>query len=623
MCGIFGISLSSTQISQSLFRESLELIHHRGPDKTGEFFHEDQDIALGHKRLSIIDLSDQASQPMSSIDGRHKVIFNGEIYNYNEIRSELNNLGCKFNSSSDTEVLLNAYIYWGPECVEKFRGMFAFAIYDQVKKIIFLSRDRAGEKPLFYAVTDGDLFFGSEIKPLINYSEKLSSINKNSFSYLFQNGYTPKGESIFSEIFKLKAGHSLTFDLEKRNYLIKKYWQIAAAANKRFRYQNEDHLVKELEKRLEESVELQLNSDVPVGILLSGGLDSSLITAIASRLKDKIDTFTVSFAGHGSFDEAPYAKEISDTFQTNHHLLVTSDINPEIIEKLTYFYDDPMFDPSIIPSYLISEAISENFKVALSGDGGDELFGGYNHYSKLLKLKNLAYFFPLKIRKLINLVTQNILPIGTKGRKTIELFSTDFLNSLANINEFFSQSEQEDFFYLSRLTNLYDGGKSSQEIASVSNDYLFSLTRYDFENYLSEDMLVKMDRASMANSLEIRAPFLDKKLIEYAFYDVPSAYKVSNKNQKILLKKLAEKILPQTFDVNRKQGFAIPLANFLIEEKWKDYFLQTISDSDSNFINKNNCIKMMRDEVKIYQNAGRLFGLIFFIHWSKRFKLNL
>ena len=622
MCGIFGISLTNTQISKSLFRESLEMIHHRGPDKTGEFFDNKFNIAFGHKRLSIIDLSDQASQPMSSFDGNYKIIFNGEIYNFKEIRDELEKLNYIFSSTSDTEVLLNAYIQWGSDSVQKFKGMFSFAIYDQIKKIIFLARDPAGEKPLFYSVNNGDIFFGSELKPLINYSKHLTLIDQDSFSYLFQNGYTPKNKSIFSEIYKLEAGHSLVFDLKKRSCKIKKYWQTLSHDKKNTLSLDEDQLVNKLEQHLEEAVELQLNSDVPVGILLSGGLDSSLITAIASRYRDEINTFTVSFQGHGAFDETPYANLISDAFKTKHHLLDAKEINPEIIEKLTYYYDDPMFDPSMIPSFLVTEAISKNFKVALSGDGGDELFGGYNHYSKLIKLKKLASCFPLSSRKILNKLSQSIMPVGTRGRKTIELFANDFMKLYANTNEFFSINEQDKFFFTSNYMDKLKSKKLSPEALNLDSDYLFQISYNDFNNYLSEDLLVKMDRASMANSVEIRAPFLDKNLIQFAFNQVPSHLKVTKYDQKILLKKLASKVLPTSFDIDRKQGFAIPLANFLQESRWQDYFYQTIADTDCKLINKKNCLMLMKNESKMYQNAGRLFGLIFFIHWSKRFALD-
>ena len=590
---------------------------------TGICHHESENIAFGHKRLSIIDLSELGAQPMNAQNSSYQIIFNGEIYNFKEIRNDLENLNYSFTSNTDTEVLLNSYAEWGPDCVNRFKGMFAFAIYDQKQKTIFLSRDRAGEKPLYYSIYDNNLFFCSEIKPIINFEKKLNVLDPESFSFLFDHGFTHRDKSIFKNIFKLRAGHSLTFNVESRDYEIKNYWNIHTKINENHINKtsiNESDLVQALEAHMEDAVLSQLDADVPIGIMLSGGLDSSLITAFASRFKKNLNTFTVSFSGHGVFDETTHAKLIANEFKTNHHELEARAINPEIIEDLTHYYDDPMFDPSMIPTYLLSEAISKNFKVALSGDGGDELFGGYNHYSKLARLKNFSNLIPYFFRKSINNLSQNILPLGFKGRKTIELFSTNFNDEYPNTNEFFSNKEQEIFFSNLPLNKYPTSPNRNYDQSSVIFNLGLRATLHDFTNYLSEDLLIKVDRASMANSIEIRAPFLDKDLVEFAFTKVPSSLKFDHQNQKILLKLLASKVLPSAFSINRKQGFSIPLGNFLHEKEWKEYFTQTILDSDPQLINQRECIKLLEDTTRIFQNAGRLFGLVFYIHWIKRFK---
>ena len=623
MCGIFGISLANTVVSKKLFAESLDLINHRGLDNTGISYDEDENIAFGHKRLSIIDLSDLGSQPMQSSNSSYQIIFNGEIYNFKEIRNDLEKLRHSFISQTDTEVLLNSYAEWGPDCVKRFKGMFAFAIFDQKKKTIFLSRDRAGEKPLYYAIHNGDLFFCSEIKPIVNFEMKLNIIDSEAFSYLFDHGFTQRDKSIFKNIYKLKAGHSLTFNIQDRGHEIHNYWSLPKKINECYINKSEvnrSDLVSELENHMEQAVSSQLNADVPIGIMLSGGLDSSLITAFASRFKEKINTFTVSFSGHGVFDETSHAKLIADAFQTNHHELEARAINPQIIEDLTYYYDDPMFDPSIIPTYLVSEAISKNFKVALSGDGGDELFGGYNHYSKLARLKKISHLMPYFFRRSLNNLSQNLLPLGFRGRKTIELFSSNFRDSYPNTNEFFSDKEQKIFFYNFFESKASPLSESVHDQSNLISDYGLRATFHDFTNYLSEDLLVKIDRASMANGIEVRAPFLDKDLVEFAFTKVPSSLKFDNTNQKILLKALASKVLPSSFAMNRKQGFSIPLGNFLLEKEWREYFTQTILDSDPLLINRENSLDLLSDKARIFQNAGRLFGLVFYIHWIKRFK---
>lgn len=623
MCGIFGISLANNPVSKKLFADSLDLIGHRGPDRTGISHHDSENIAFGHKRLSIIDLSELGAQPMNAQNSSYQIIFNGEIYNFKEIRNDLEILNYSFISNTDTEVLLNSYAEWGPDCVNRFKGMFAFAIYDQKQKTIFLSRDRAGEKPLYYSIYENNLFFCSEIKPILNFEKKLNVLDLESFSFLFDHGFTHRDKSIFKNIFKLKAGHSLTFNIESRGYEIQNYWNLNTKINKHSINKtpiNEKYLVHALETHMEHAVFSQLDADVPIGIMLSGGLDSSLITAFASRFKKNLDTFTVSFSGHGIFDETPHAKLIANEFQTNHHELEARAINPEIIEDLTYYYDDPMFDPSMIPTYLLSEVISKNFKVALSGDGGDELFGGYNHYSKLARLKNFSNLIPYFFRKSINNFSQNILPLGFKGRKTIELFATNFNDEYPNTNEFFSDKEKEIFFSNLLTNKSLTLPKRTYNQSNAISDYGLRATFHDFINYLSEDLLIKVDRASMANSIEIRAPFLDKDLVEFAFTQVPSSLKFDHQNQKILLKSLASKVLPSNFFINRKQGFSIPLGNFLHEKEWKEYFEQTILDSDPLLVNHRECIKLLEDTNRIFQNAGRLFGLVFFIHWMKRFK---
>ena len=623
MCGIFGISLANTLVSKKLFAESLDLINHRGPDMTGIRHDENENIAFGHKRLSIIDLSDLGSQPMSTPNSSYQIIFNGEIYNFKEIRNDLEKLNYSFISQTDTEVLLNSYAEWGPDCVKRFKGMFAFAIFDQKRKTIFLCRDGAGEKPLYYSIHDGNLFFCSEIKPILNFEKKLNIIDSEAFSYLFDHGFTRRDKSIFKNIYKLKAGHSLTFNIQDRDYEIHNYWSLPKKINEYYinkSHVSESDLLLELENHMEQAVQSQLDADVPIGIMLSGGLDSSLITAFASRFKEKINTFTVSFSGHGLFDETSHAKLIADAFQTNHHELEAQAINPKIIEDLTYYYDDPMFDPSMIPTYLVSEAISKNFKVALSGDGGDELFGGYNHYSKLARLKKFSTLMPYFLRQSLNNLSQNVLPLGFRGRKTVELFSSNFSDSYPNTNEFFSDKEQEIFFSNFFVNKDLPFSDSAHDQSNIISDYGLRATLHDFTNYLSEDLLVKIDRASMANGIEVRAPFLDKDLVEFAFTKVPSSLKFDNKNQKILLKALASKVLPSSFTIDRKQGFSIPLGNFLLEKEWREYFAQTILDSDPLLINRKESMSLLGDKARIFQNAGRLFGLVFYIHWMKRFK---
>ncbi|MDB9738465.1 asparagine synthase (glutamine-hydrolyzing) [Gammaproteobacteria bacterium] len=620
MCGILGFAIKSSQISQSEFQKSLDMLEHRGPDDSGTLFTLDKKIALGHKRLSIIDLSKNAHQPMSDLTKDISIIFNGEIYNFQEIREQLLNLEHIFKSQSDTEVILNGYVEWGPGILELLTGSFAIAIVDKKKDILILARDRGGEKPLFYSLSNEEIYFASELKPLINFSTISRKISPVSFQHLFSHGYVARDESIFADIKKLRPGHILTFDLGTRKSTITKYWNIVnkVLQRKKQKFTSEEDLVVRLEQLMSRSIEGQLHADVPVSIMLSGGVDSSLITSLASRSVEKLNTFTVKFSGHQGFDEAQHAAFIAKTFSTNHIELEASSINPTIIDDITYFIDEPIFDHSVIPTFLLSQAISSSFKVALSGDGADELFGGYPHYNKLLGLKKLARFFPLSARKQVNSLSENLLPIGMRGRKTLEFFASDFNNTYPNISEFFNLHDQKN--YLEYPFSKIDIKSSDQEDLSQIHDYVSRATLADFQNYLTELLLVKVDRCSMANSLEIRAPFLDKDIIEFAFLEVPSFLKINQSDRKIILRKLATKILPKEFDIKRKQGFSIPLGHFLLEKEWRDYFNQKILDSDPKIFNQKNILELLNDKKRLNANASRLFGIVFFICWKERFQ---
>ncbi|HCK04520.1 MAG TPA: asparagine synthase (glutamine-hydrolyzing) [Methylophilaceae bacterium] len=621
MCGILGFALDKNKISQETFSDALEMLHHRGPDHTGISFNEDLKIAMGHKRLAIVDLSINGAQPMSDPSKKIQIIFNGEIYNYQVLRDELALLGCDFRSKSDTEVILQGYAKWGEKILDRLTGSFAMAITDMNKKQIVLARDRSGEKPLFYSILDGEIYFSSEVKPLLSFSPLLKKIDVESFQHLFSHGHVPRDRSIFKDIHKLKSGHVLTFNLETRESNIRDYWKMSSriAQPKKQAQDTLPNYVERLDGLLSQSISSQLNADVPVAILLSGGVDSSLITSIASRHRDKLNTFTVKFSHHEKFDESEHAKFIADKYSTNHHELEASTISPEILEELTYFFDEPMFDHSVIPTFLLSKVIASSFKVAISGDGGDEVFGGYPHYNKLLKLRKFSHFLPLPIRQKINLLSESMLPLGFKGRKTIELFASDFRYCYPNMLEFFNASEQKNIFNYTKLDTDHEILGYNDQISNIK-DYISRATFSDFQNYLSECLLVKVDRCSMANSLEIRAPFLDKEILEFAFLDLPSNLKACKNERKIILRHLAKKVLPVEFDVNRKQGFSIPLGSLLLEKDWHNYFQQKILESDPLIFNHQEILALLNTKERLHANAERLFGIVFFICWVQRFK---
>jgi len=625
MCGFVGYVTSN----QNRFPDSIKLknaidsIHYRGPDHTGFWISKDNHIALAHKRLSILDLADRSNQPYTEKNTNFVIIFNGEIYNYLSLKEQLSSLGYLFETSSDTEVIYKGYSEWGTKVFSKLQGMFSIAIIDEDKDKIILARDIVGEKPLFYIKVEKLFCFASEIKPLLELEIVNKDIDNESLNYLFSKGYCPPTKSIFSQIRKLDASQFLEYSLKDDHVSINKYWDLEKKIIEKSKVNvtNEVYLLNKLETLLEESINLQLNADVPVGMLLSGGVDSSLLVALGSRAHNKLNTFNVSFRDHHEFDESKHARLIAEYFDCHHHEIESSSIDPSLFDQLSEYYDDPIFDTSMIPTFLLANAVSKYSKVAVGGDGGDELFGGYPHYNKFLKIHKKYTFIPHILRRRVSNFFQSLMPIGIKGKKTLEFIGNDFKNYYPNIAEFYNLDETKKIFNETINFSTQSKNLILNPIIPINN-LITSSTYHDFSNYLKSDLLVKIDRASMANSLEIRSPFLDKKIIEFCFLEVPPYLKVDNDRRKILLKMLAAKILPKNFDFNRKKGFSIPINKFLNDPVWMDYFHQKVSDSDSNIFNKEYIFKLLRTSNAYRNNGERIAALIFFMCWVERFSPN-
>jgi asparagine synthase (glutamine-hydrolysing) len=622
MCGIVGIGSCKNKIDRSRLQRGIDKIMHRGPDGEGVWWSIDGRLGLGHRRLAIIDLSIGANQPMLNSTGKFVIIFNGEIYNYLELKAELSSLGAVFNSKSDTEVVLEAYRIWGYECLSKFNGMFAFAIFDIQKETLFLARDRAGEKPLFYSLQNGELRFASEIKALIASTPDYYKINPLALDCFLNEGYVPDGYSILQGINKLPPANALIFDLNSGKFKSWNYWQLPELSEISGTKFDEIQLLEDLETLLQDAVSKQLVADVSVGVLLSGGVDSSLITAMAVKAKSNISTFTIRFPGFGKHDETEHARLIARFFGTKHIELEAEQSNISLLPKLAAQFDEPIIDSSMIPTYLVSKLIRTHCTVALGGDGGDELFGGYSHYDKLLKLQRKARPFPYWMREAISKSMSAILPIGYKGRNWIQAFGVDFKSDLPLIANYFNLTDRKAL-----LGNDFHAFGMAEKIRNkhitYRSDLLQLATRTDFKNYLAEDILVKVDRASMLNSLEIRAPFLDYRVIEFAFGKVPSSLKATSNNKKILLKKLATKLLPTEFDIQRKQGFSIPLSSWLEQREWVNFFSEVLYDRDQVLFNHKMIQKMMEGQKNGYNTGEQLFGLVMFELWRKTYNISL
>jgi len=624
MCGIIGVASRSRSNAKNWLIAGRDTMIHRGPNDSGEWWSEDGRVGLGHRRLSIIDLSFAGHQPMQDTTAEFTIVFNGEIYNYRDLKLELEAKGHEFRSHSDTEVILVAYREWGTDCLNRLNGMFAFGLYDSARQKLFLGRDRAGEKPLFYSLIDGQLRFSSELKGLLADSNAARYIDPEALDLYLSMGYVPGERCILKGANKLPAAHAMLFDLESGTTRVWRYWALPESpsllASESF---NEQELLSELDALLENAVQRQMEADVSVGVLLSGGVDSSLITAMATRSSNKVKTFTIGFPEFGKYDESKHARLISEYFGTEHIELNASSIEPGLLSTLAHQYDEPIVDSSMLPTFLVSKLVREHCTVALGGDGGDELFGGYSHYNRLLWTKKKFERIPQCLKNTISNVASSFLPLGFTGRYFLQSLGSDLNNSLPLFSSFFDKVTRQRL--MGQITD-----NSWQSVAEdirksripVVDNLLQRATRMEFENYLVEDVLVKIDRASMLNSLELRAPLLDYRIIEFAFGRVPSNLKTTLNSRKILLKKLATKLLPQEFDKQRKQGFSIPLADWLKCGIWSDFFKEVLLDESCMF-DKKTIISLFHGQGRGRNNQERLFSLVMFELWRREYQITL
>ena len=618
MCGLVGFA-SATPVAQlpAWLEAGGRALAHRGPDAGGSWMSADGRAGFSHRRLSIIDLSSGGAQPMHVAEHGLTLAFNGEIYNFRELRRELEALGHRFSSHSDTEVLLAAYREWGSGCLARLDGMFAFALHDARNSRVLLARDRAGEKPMFYLQRAGELRFASELKALLADPEAPRRIDPLALDCYLAIGYVPGGQCILAGYRKLPPAHAALFDCRTGTLDTWRYWDLPAAPEDQGPG-SDDALLAELESVLGEAVERQLVADVPLGVLLSGGVDSSLITAMASRSGRQVKTFTVGFSGFGSYDESGHARLIARHFGTEHIELQAGDATPGLLPVLARQFDEPIIDSSMLPTYLVSQLVREHCKVALGGDGGDELFGGYPHYGRLLALRERSGWIPAPLRRSSAAIAGRVLPVGFKGRNWLQALGSDLDRSLPLVAAHFDVAVREAL--TGSLPPLRAEAVMAARVPSQEN-LVERATRMDFANYMVEDILVKVDRASMLASLELRAPLLDRKVIEFAFGRVPARLKSTTHARKILLKRLAQKVLPQGFDLKRKQGFSVPLAHWLHEGPWRDAFHDVLG-GDTIF-RRPAVDALLRGQRAGMRNHERLFGLVVFELWRREYGCTL
>jgi asparagine synthase (glutamine-hydrolysing) len=624
MCGINGFNWKD----ESLVRRMNSYVKHRGPDDKGQYT--DEHVSLAQVRLSIIDLSPAGHNPMfysrkkGAFSERHHselmgteelaIVFNGEIYNFQELRDGLEKKGYAFSTRSDTEVILAAYMEWGYDCLSHFNGMWAFVIYDKRKGLLFCSRDRLGVKPFYYYYNESNkkFIFSSEMKGILSHSglaiNSESNIDRDAFQLYFAFGFVPSPHSIFKDVFKLEAGHYLVFDLKRRKIRITRYYEVPGYAPIRSR----KNLIAEGREILKDAVRIRMIADVPVGAFLSGGLDSSTVVGVMREYTDlkKLHTFSIGF--EGEYDESRYAKLVKEYFGTRHHHIYFHEKDFEsLIGKYAFIYDEPFADYSGFPTYTVSKLARQHVTVALSGDGGDEIFGGYNSHLAARRM-DFLYNLPGFVKKIGS---------GLPAKKNLNSFVSPYL--LANAFKL-SMRKKEHFFAEALADDLYKPEiykeltrKRLRYALKKGGDHLSEALRlYDLGfNTLQDNFLVKVDRASMANGLEVRSPFLDYRFVEFS-QKIPAEYKVSMGKTKVLMRQLIHGIVPDEIRKRGKQGFTPPMDKWILKPKYINEMKNNLDVLKDEELLRFYVEKVFKEENKLY-NLYKI-RLFLYLKWHQR-----
>jgi asparagine synthase (glutamine-hydrolysing) len=569
MCGIAGFINNHDRHDAGEAREVLDrmcrAIAHRGPDDQGVLVK--GAAAIGMRRLSIIDLTG-GHQPMSGCDSEVTIVFNGEIYNYRELQRELEARGHRFKTNSDTETIVHAYEEYGAACVEHLRGMFAFAIWNERARELFIARDRAGEKPLYYTTTpSGTLVFGSELKSLREHPDISTEIDLEALDAYLTFGYVPDPLTIFRGVHKLPPGHYLTF--RDGNVRVEQYWDFPYQEAQSAPVQNEADCLEELRALLDEAVRGQLVADVPLGAFLSGGVDSSTIVGLMARNTDRpVKTFSIGFH-EDSYNELKYARIAAQKFGTEHHEFIVTPEICEIVDELVWHFDEPFADSSAIPTYMVSKLAREHVKVVLSGDGGDELFGGYTRYA-LDQKRNGFGRIPRSIRENIMQPLGRQLPHGAWGRNYVHNVALEPLDRYIEDVSVFTRLNKPLLYtadFRARLRESTAALRFREHAArSRRNNSLDPLLYLDSKTYLPGDILTKVDRMSMAVSLESRVPLLDHKLIEFVCTRIPASMKLNGLETKHIFKRAVRDFVPAEILDRPKQGFGVPIDQWINQQ---------------------------------------------------------
>ena len=624
MCGIAGFSLFNHQEGgQASLTSMHEAIHHRGPDASGTYL--DEHIGLCHRRLSILDLSEAGNQPMFSADGNLVIVFNGEIYNFLELRAELEAEGVQFKSHTDTEVILALYAREGTQCLGKLNGMFAFALWDKTKQELFIARDRLGKKPLYYFSHNGRFAFGSEIKAILALENIPREIRLDAVYDFFAYQYVPDPKSIFKHIHKLPPAHYLL--LNKDGFTLTEYWDLSFKNTSR---DSEETHKAQLKGLLEKVTKQRIVSDVPLGAFLSGGVDSSGVVAMMAQASETpVKTCTIGF-DNKDFNEADFAREIAEKYKTEHHEYTVHQNVADRLEHIVSFFDEPFADPSLVPTFFVSELARKAVTVALAGDGGDEMFAGYEKYSVDDIENKLRNKFPEAVRKSIFPSLGKFagkIP-GTVGKKAKSLLTS--LSHDPAMGFYITNSMMTDDMWQSlvktEVTEQLGDYHPSQYTLEMYNkadgpDHLSKILYTDIKTYMTGDILVKVDRMSMANSLEVRAPILDYQVAEFAA-TLPSSQKYRDGEKKYLLKEVFKPFIPDSLLYRKKMGFSTPLDEWFRGEL-KELFESILSNASYgvyDIFDRDSVIQVWQQHQNgTHQHGTVLWSMLMYQMWYNRY----
>jgi asparagine synthase (glutamine-hydrolysing) len=621
MCGICGvISLDGSTIDNGLIDRMASTLIHRGPDEEGYYFNQAPD------QSSIIDLR-TGQQPLSNEDGTIWISFNGEIYNFQELRCLLEAKGHLFRTNSDTETIVHAYEEWGEACLNRLQGMFAFAIWNDKEKELLLARDRIGKKPLYYYLDGNRLTFASEIKAIVQDKEVRREINLEALSDYLSLLYIPAPKTIFKKISKLEAGHFLVYGM--RGLRKMEYWDLSFAKTEE---KPEEKWYEEIVTKLTESVGIRLNSEVPLGAFLSGGIDSSAVVAImAEILKNPIITNSIGFK-ESTFNELSYARKVADLFHTDHYEYTVTPDAMDIVDKLPYYFDEPFADSSAVPTYYVSQVAKQNVTVALSGDGGDENFAGYRRYyydrleNRIRKNLPMNIFRPVFAGLAYGYPKADWLPQVFRAKSLLTNLSLSpakaFFYSVSQLLPGFKEKilseEVRQVLQGYDTFSLFD--TYFARVATQTNDPLSRVQYIDMKTYLADDILTKVDRASMANSLEVRVPILDHKFMEFVA-TIPSYLKLNGGKTKHIFKRAMFAKLPKEVLYRKKMGFSIPIKDWLKKElkEFAGNILLSSNSKQHDFFDRRYTKKLWKEHQQgIANNSGILWTLLVFENWWKR-----